>query len=146
MQQGGLWVALGEECCFHIDPSGAVKETMALLREGLQKRRLERKRLRSWYESLFNWFPLISALIGPLIILLLLLTCSPYIINRSVQFIKEQIGVVPMMVLHTRYGPPPMEKRWGCQPTHDWACKSHDKGGMIELHETDSMKSFLLLL
>lgn len=117
MQQGGLCAALGEECCFYVDHSGVVRESMALLREGLQKRRLERERSQSWYESLFNWSPwlttLLSALVGPLIILLLLLTVGPYIINRLVQFIKERVGVVQMMVLHTRYKPLPTEEEMG---------------------------------
>lgn len=80
---------------------------MALIREGLQKQKLEREQSQSLYESLFNWSPwlttLISALAGPLVILLMLLTFDPCIINRLVQFVKEHLGAVQMMVLRAQY-------------------------------------------
>lgn len=123
MQQGGLCTALGEECCFYVDHSGVVKESMALIREGLQKRKLERERSQSWYESLFNWSPwlttLISALIGPLTILLMLLTFGPCIINKLVRFVKERIGVVQLMVLQAQYRPLAMEDGVESSPSHD---------------------------
>jgi hypothetical protein len=42
---------------------------------------------------------LISTLLGPLIILFLLLTFGPYILNSLVAFIKDHIGTVQLMVL-----------------------------------------------
>ncbi|XP_015421279.1 PREDICTED: retrovirus-related Env polyprotein from Fv-4 locus [Myotis davidii] len=120
MQQGGLCAALGEECCFYVDHSGVVKETMALVREGLQKRKLEREQSQSWYEFLFNWSPwlttLVSALVGPLVILLMLLTFGPCIINKLVQFVKEHIGIVQLMVLQSQYRPLPTEDEIEMQP------------------------------
>ena len=57
----------------------------------------EREQSQGWFKSWFNsspWFiTLISALLGPLIILFLLLTFGPYILNCLVAFIKAHIGV-----------------------------------------------------
>ena len=69
----------------------------------------ERKRTESGIvQSLvFNTSPLlttlISTLLGPLIVLLLLLTFGPCILNKLIAFIKERIGAVQVMVLCQQY-------------------------------------------
>ena len=67
---------------------------MAKVREGLARQKREQR--QGWFESWFNSSPwvttLISALLGPLIILFLLLTFGPYILNCLVAFIKAPIG------------------------------------------------------
>lgn len=44
-----------------------------------------------------------SALAGPLIILLLLLTFGPCILNHLVTFIREHINTVQLMILRQQY-------------------------------------------
>ena len=82
---------------------------MALIREGLQKRKLEREQSQSSYESLFNWSPwlttLISALARPLTILLILATLGPCIINRLVWFVRDRVGSIQLMVLRAKCEP-----------------------------------------
>ena len=80
---------------------------MAKVRESLAKRKREREQKQGWFESWFNQSPwlatLLSALAGPLIFLLLLLTLGPYIINKLVAFIKDRVNTIQLMVLRTQY-------------------------------------------
>ena len=67
-----------KECYFYIDHSGIVKDFMAKVLEGLAKRKREKGQNQGWFELRFSTSPwltsLISTLLGPLIIILLLLT------------------------------------------------------------------------
>ena len=67
---------------------------MAKVREGLARQKREQR--QGWFESWFISSPwlttLISALLGPLVILFLLLTFGLHILNLLVVFIKAYIG------------------------------------------------------
>uniref|UniRef100_A0A8C9CAV5 Envelope protein n=1 Tax=Phocoena sinus TaxID=42100 RepID=A0A8C9CAV5_PHOSS len=107
LKEGGLCAALKEECCFYIDHSGAITKTMDKLRERLDKRQQERENQKGWFQSWFDKSPwlttLVSTLLGPLIILLLLLTFGPCILNRLIAFIRERISTVQVLMLRQQY-------------------------------------------
>ena len=76
---------------------------MAKLREGLAQHKRKREAQPRWFESWFQQSPwlttLISTLLGPLLVLLLMLTFGPCIINRLVAFVKKRINIVQLFVL-----------------------------------------------
>ena len=93
LKEGELCAALKEECCFYVDHSGVIRDSMTKLRERLEKRKKEREGYQGWYESWYNrspWFStLVSTLAGPLVILILILTFGPCILNKLVTFVKK---------------------------------------------------------
>lgn len=48
-------------------------------------------------------FSLVSAMAGPLLYLLLVLTCEPFFINPLLWFVQAYISVVEVMVLRTQF-------------------------------------------
>ena len=46
---------------------------------------------------------LFSALMGPLMILLLLLTIGPCIINRLIAFVRQRVSAVQILMLRQQY-------------------------------------------
>lgn len=82
---------------------------MSKLRERIEARRREREQRKSWFEQWFDNSPwlttLLSSLLGPLLIVLLLLTIGPCIINRLVSFVRDRISAVHMLVLQQGYQP-----------------------------------------
>ncbi|XP_062040970.1 MLV-related proviral Env polyprotein-like [Lepus europaeus] len=107
LKEGGLCAALKEECCFYVDHTGVVRDNMAKLRERLKQRESYFKTGQSWFQGWFNSSPwlttLISSIAGPLVILLLILTIGPCIINRLLQFVKDRLSVTHALILTQQY-------------------------------------------
>lgn len=80
---------------------------MAKVRRELAKRKRKRKQAQDWFQPLFNSSPwlttLISTFLDSLLILLLLLTFGPYILNKLVQLIKKEDETIQFMVIKSHY-------------------------------------------
>lgn len=88
-------------------PLGIIKESMAKVRGRLAKRKREGEAQENWFEAWFNrspWFTtLVSTLVGPFVLLVFILTFGPCILNRLVNFIKNHVNTVHLMVLRQQY-------------------------------------------
>jgi hypothetical protein len=80
---------------------------MAKLRERLEKRKREREANEGWFEGWFtksSWkTTLLSALTGPLLILLLILTIGPCIINKTMALIRQSVSTIQVLMLRQQY-------------------------------------------
>ena len=109
LKQGGLCLALGETCCFYTNHSRVISESLSQMRKRLADREEARKTAGNWYENLFSWSPwlttLLTAIAGPLLLLLIGLIFGPRLIKCLVNFVQDRIQAVKLMVLHTQYSP-----------------------------------------
>lgn len=80
---------------------------MTKLRERLNQRQKDRAAQQNWFEGWYSSSPwmttLISTVMGPLLILLLLFTFRPCILNRLLQFIKDRLSIVQTLGLTQQY-------------------------------------------
>ncbi|XP_044525183.1 MLV-related proviral Env polyprotein-like [Gracilinanus agilis] len=95
LKEGGLCVALKEECCFYADHTGIARESMAKLRERLAQKKREAKAREGWFNTLLKNSPwlstLIPTIITPLLILILALTFGPWGFQHLTKFIKSNV-------------------------------------------------------
>uniref|UniRef100_A0A8C3REC0 Envelope protein n=1 Tax=Cyanoderma ruficeps TaxID=181631 RepID=A0A8C3REC0_9PASS len=93
MQPGGLCAALNEECCTYVNHSGLIRKSMAELKNRLERRNLELEQ-QNWFNSLFSQYPwiapVVSALVGPVVVILLVLIFGPCLLNKVTQFVKAR--------------------------------------------------------
>ena len=75
---------------------------------------------------------LISSISGPLLIILLCLTCGPIVINKLTSFIKERIETVKLMVLAQPYTILPREE----DDSRIWLVSANkEMGGMLRARQ-----------
>ena len=107
LKQGGLCLALGETCCFYTNHSGVIRESLSQLRKRLEDREKERAQKNNWYENLFSWSPwlttLVSAAVGPLLLLLLALTFGPCLFRAIVKLVQSRIQTLKIFLIRSQY-------------------------------------------
>ena len=80
---------------------------MAILRKRIKGRDRGVKEHAGWYEGLINWSPWLttqlSALALPFMILFLLLTLGPCLMDRLMTFVWDWANSAQLMVLKSQY-------------------------------------------
>lgn len=104
LQQGGLCAALKEECCFYVDKTGLVKESMKKVGGG---GRWGREGGQSWHQNWFSTSPWLTTLLpsslGPLVVPLLLISFGPWAFSRLTSLIKQQVDDWAVKPIHVHY-------------------------------------------
>ncbi|XP_059891256.1 syncytin-1-like [Delphinus delphis] len=103
-EQGGICLALKEKCCFYANKSGIVRNKIHQLQEDLARRRQELADNPLW-SGFHGMLPFLLPILGPLLCLLLLLTIGPCILSKVMNFVRERINTVQLMILRTQYQP-----------------------------------------
>lgn len=101
-EKGGICLFLQEECCFYANKSGIVQDKIRKLQEDLEKRRRE-----MWNSPFGTGFggllPYFLPLLGPLFILLLVVSFGPFHINKLTQFIQKRMEAIQLMNVQVHY-------------------------------------------
>ncbi|XP_053409516.1 syncytin-2-like isoform X1 [Nycticebus coucang] len=101
--QGGIYLALQEKCCFYANKSGIVRDKIKKkLQDNLEERR--RKIMDNpFWNGLNGFLPYLLPFLGPLLGLLILLLLGPFLCNKVMAFIKQQIDAIKMQPLQVHY-------------------------------------------
>lgn len=79
-------------CCFYANKLGVIKESLAMTEKNLGGGG------SPW--SLVPWLTtLLTAIAGPLILLLLAVTTEPYMFNYLLNYVKQRVNSVKVLIL-----------------------------------------------
>lgn len=98
-EKGGLCFFLGEECCFHANQSGLVRDILQKLSEHAS--RIRQQLSESWgnWSQIYSLASWLLPLAGPLLIFLLALLFGSCLLNLLIKFVSSRLKSIEAKVL-----------------------------------------------
>ena len=93
-EKGGTCLFLGEDCCYFVHETGIVQGRVKELRDRLELRRKELQNLYTPRKPIQLAFPWLLPLLGPLVLVILFLSCGPCLFNLFQRFLQERIWAI----------------------------------------------------
>ena len=93
-EKGGTCLFLGEDCCYFVNETGIVQDTVRELKDRIEHRKKELQNLYTPPNLFQQILPWLLPFLGPMVLIILFLLFGPCLFNLFQRFLQEQIRAI----------------------------------------------------